>query len=735
MDLALVPDVDDEVRAKDPALQVISDAAGRMRVAVAWVRANSRRAVAVEEAVAKCEGVRVVHAYPRTGSVVVWYSPRRCDRSSVLAAIGDAAHVAAELIPARAPHSTEIRNADVLRMVIGGAALALLGMRRYVFARPPLLGPSGRLFATGVTVFTGYPFLRGALRSLRSGKAGTDALVSAATVASLVLRENVVALTVLWLLNIGEYLQDLTLRRTRRAISELLRGNQDTAWLRLDDGSEVQVPIDTVQIGDEVVVHDHVAIPVDGEVVDGEAVVNQSAITGENLPVSIVAGAHVHAGSVVVRGRLVVRASAIGNQTTIGRIIARVEEAQHDRAPIQTVGENFSRRFVPTSFIVSAITLAITGDVRRAMTMLLIACPCAVGLATPTAISAAIGNGARRGILIKGGSHLEQAGRVDAIVFDKTGTLTVGRPVVTNIIALHKDWQPEQVLAYAASSEIHSRHPLAEAVIRSTEERHITIPPHEECEVLVGLGMRTWADGRTLLLGSPGLLRSEKVRVSKKASEWVDRLRQQAETPLLLAVDGTLVGLISLRDEVRPEAADVLKELRANGIRRVVMLTGDHPDIAEVVARELGIDEWHAEVMPEDKLAAVRELQDEGFIVGMVGDGINDAPALAAADIGIAMGLAGTDVAVETADVALANDDLHRLLDVRDLGARAVDVIRENYGMSIAVNAAGLIIGAGGALSPVLAAILHNASSVAVVANSSRLIRYRLDAPRNGSGN
>lgn len=735
MDLALVPDVDDEVRAKDPALQVISDAAGRMRVAVPWVRADSRRAVAVEEAVAKCEGVRVVHAYPRTGSVVVWYSPRRCDRSSVLAAIGDAAHVAAELIPARAPHSTEIRNADVLRMVIGGAALALLGMRRYVFARPPLLGPSGRLFATGVTVFTGYPFLRGALRSLRSGKAGTDALVSAATVASLALRENVVALTVLWLLNIGEYLQDLTLRRTRRAISELLRGNQDTAWLRLDDGSEVQVPIDTVQIGDEVVVHDHVAIPVDGEVVDGEAVVNQSAITGENLPVSIVAGAHVHAGSVVVRGRLVVRASAVGNQTTIGRIIARVEEAQHDRAPIQTVGENFSRRFVPTSFIVSAITLAITGDVRRAMTMLLIACPCAVGLATPTAISAAIGNGARRGILIKGGSHLEQAGRVDAIVFDKTGTLTVGRPVVTNIIALHKDWQPEQVLAYAASSEIHSRHPLAEAVIRSTEERHITIPPHEECEVLVGLGMRTWADGRTLLLGSPGLLRSEKVRVSKKASEWVDRLRQQAETPLLLAVDGTLVGLISLRDEVRPEAADVLKELRANGIRRVVMLTGDHPDIAEVVARELGIDEWHAEVMPEDKLAAVRELQDEGFIVGMVGDGINDAPALAAADIGIAMGLAGTDVAVETADVALANDDLHRLLDVRDLGARAVDVIRENYGMSIAVNAAGLIIGAGGALSPVLAAILHNASSVAVVANSSRLIRYRLDAPRNGSGN
>lgn len=726
MNLASVRAIGDEGLTKDPALQVISDAAGRMRVSVGWVRADSRRAVAVEEAVAKCDGVRVVHAYPRTGSVVIWYSPRRCDRSAVLAAIGEAAHVAAELIPARAPHSSEIRNADVLRMVIGGAALALLGVRRYVFARPPLLGPSGRLFATGVTVFTGYPFLRGALRSLRSGRAGTDALVSAATVASLVLRENVVALTVLWLLNIGEYLQDLTLRRTRRAISELLRGSQDTAWIRLEH-NEIQVATDTLQIGDEVVVHDHVAIPVDGEVIDGEAIVDQSAITGENLPVSVVVGMPVHAGSVVVRGRLVVRARAVGNQTTIGRIITRVEEAQHDRAPIQTVGENFSRRFVPTSFIVSAITLAVTGDVRRAMTMLLIACPCAVGLATPTAISAAIGNGARRGILIKGGSHLEQAGQVDAIVFDKTGTLTVGRPVVTNIVAMHKDWEPEQVLAYAASTEIHSRHPLAEAVIRSTEERHITIPPHEECEVLVGLGMRTWADGRTLLLGSPSLLQAEKVKVSKKAKEWVDKLRRQAETPLLLAVDGTLVGLISLRDEVRPEAAAVLKKLRANGIRRIVMLTGDHPDIAAVVADELGIDEWRAEVMPEDKLAAVRDLQEEGFVVGMVGDGINDAPALAAADIGIAMGLAGTDVAVETADVALSNDDLHRLLDVRDLGSRAVDVIRENYGMSIAVNAAGLIIGAGGALSPVLAAILHNASSVAVVANSSRLIRYRLN--------
>ncbi len=713
------------------ALTVVSDAAGRMRLQAPWFRNDSVRAVAIEDAVGQVSGVRAVHAYPRTASVVVWYSPKRCDRDAVVEAIQTAAGVPRELVPVRPPRSADIVNADVLRMAVGGLVLVLLGLRRYVFVRPPLLGPTSRLAATGATIFTGYPFLRGALRTLRGNRsAGTDVLVSAATVASLVLRENVVALTVLWLLNIGEYLQDLTLRRTRRAIANLLQGSQDTAWVRLSDGAEVEVATAELRVGDEIVIHDQTALAVDGVVVDGEAILDQSAITGENLPVAVTAGARVFAGSVVIRGRLVVRADAVGGETTIGRIIARVEEAQQHRAPIQTVGESFSRRFVPASFLLSAATLFITRDVRRAMTMLLVACPCAVGLSTPTAISAAIGNGARRGILIKGGSHLEEAGRVDAVVFDKTGTLTIGRPVVTNLVAFHKDWEPEQVLAYAASSEIHSRHPLAEAVIRSTKERHVEIPPHEECEVLIGLGMRTWADGRTLLLGSPSLLRQEKVRVTKKATDWVNALRGQAETPLLLAVDGKLVGLISLRDEIRPEAAVVLDRLRDNGVHRIVMLTGDHPDAAAAVADQLGITEWRADVLPDDKLEAVRRLRDEGHTVAMVGDGVNDAPALAAADIGIAMGLGGTDVAVETADVALASDDLERLLDVRDLGARAVDVIQQNYAMSIAVNALGLLIGAGGALSPVLAAVLHNASSVAVVANSSRLIRYRLPESR-----
>nr|WP_064569662.1 cation-translocating P-type ATPase [Gordonia sp. LAM0048] len=700
---------------------------------VPWLRipdraAADRRAVAVEESVARVAGVRAVHAYPRTASVVVWFRADT-DREAIEHAIAAATHADFANVPDRAPHSADVTNADLLRMGIGAGALVLLGFRRYGFRRPPLLGPASRTVATGVTIFSGYPFLRGALRSLRGGRAGTDALVSAATIASLLLRENVVALTVLWLLNIGEFLQDLTLRRTRRAITDLLRGTQDTAWVRLADGTEVQVAIDALHVGDAVIVHEQVAVAVDGVVVDGEAVVDQSALTGENLPVTKHVGDRVQAGSVVLTGRVVIEADAVGDDTSIGRIISRVEEAQRDRAPIQTVGENFSRRFVPASFALSALTLLATRDLRRAMTMLLIACPCAVGLSTPTAISGAIGNGARRGILIKGGSHLEISGRISAVVFDKTGTLTVGRPVVTNVVSFSDAWQPEQILAYAASSEIHSRHPLAEAVIRSTEERRIEIPTHAECEVIVGLGMRTRADdGRVLLLGNPSLLDRHGVAISDAAIDWVGRLRHASETPLLLAVDGTLVGLVSLSDELRPEAREVLDALRADGVTEIAMLTGDHPVTAATIAAELGIERWAAEVTPDDKLAVVRELQALGHVVAVVGDGVNDAPALAAADIGIAMGLAGTDVAVETADVALAGDDLRKLLAIRDLGSHTVEVIRQNYGMSIAVNALGLLIGAGGALSPVLAAVLHNASSVAVVLNSSRLIRYQVEA-------
>lgn len=709
---------------------LIAEAGGRLRLSASWIRGSSYRAVITEDQLHDVPGVLAAQAFPVTGHLVVWVSAE-VDRTALFGAITASAEHPADGSADRRPRSAEVANTEILRIALGGAALALLGVRRYVLGRSPVLGTGARLGATVVTIATGYPFARRAVGGLAGRRSpGTDALVTTATVASLVLRENVVALTVLWLLNIGEWLQSLTLRRTRRAISALLAGSETTAWVRLEDSAvgpplEVQVDLGALRPGDLVIVHEQVTIPVDGTVVEGQAVIDQAAITGEPLPVSVTPGSVVHAGSIALRGRIVVRAAATGKDTAIGRIIQRVEHAQDDRAPIQTVGEQFSRRFVPVSFGLAALTLALTGDVRRAMTMLLVACPCAVGLSTPTAMSAAIGNGASRGILVKGGAHLEAGGQVDAVVFDKTGTLTVGRPVVTNIVSFSPDWEPEQILGYAASSEVHSRHPLAQAVIRSTEERHVFIPPHEECEVLLGLGMRTQADGRVLLLGNESLMASEGVAVGAEAQGWVTTLQAATETPLLLAVDGVLTGLVSLRDEIRPEASEVLRALRANGVRRIVMLTGDHEQTAAAVATALGITEWRAEVLPEQKQEVVAALQAAGHTVAMVGDGTNDAPALACADIGVAMGMSGTDVAVETADVALVGDDLRRLVDLRDLGGHTLQIVRQNYAMAIAVNGLGLLVGAGGALSPVLAAVLHNASSVAVAVNSARLIRYR----------
>jgi cation-transporting P-type ATPase C len=623
----------------------------------------------------------------------------------------------------------EVHGEDVqaARLVVGAGVLVALAVRRWVLRRPPLLSARGRTVTTAIAIFTGYPFFRGALRGFRKREgAGTDALVAAATVASLILRENIATLTVLWLLNIGEFLQDLTLRRTRRAIASLLSPHGGRAWLVTESGEEVQVPVERLEVGDVVVAYEQDVLPVDGVVLDGEGVVEQAALTGESLPVYKTTNETVFAGTTLVQGRLVVKTMSIGRDTAVGRIISRVEEAEADRAPVETLAASFSRRFVPASFALAGVTWLVTGDARRAMTMLLVACPCAAGLSTPTAVSAAIGNGARRGILIKGGSHLEGAGRVSAVVFDKTGTLTRGKPLVTNVVALDKSWPPERVLAYAASSEIHAKHPLAQAVIRHTEEQRVEIPPHEECEVLLGLGMRVVAGGDRLLLGSPQLMRRYDVPVSAEAVEWIERMWEAAETPLCLAHNGVLVGMIGITDELRPEAGETVAALRALGVARIVMVTGDTEAVATVVAERLGIDEWRAHTLPEEKLEVVRELQREGRLVAVVGDGVNDAPALAAADIGIAMGLTATDVAVETADIALAGDQLGNVVEVIELGRRTLHVVRQNYALAIGVNTMGLLAGSVGRLSPLLAAVLHNASSVAVVANSARLIRFRV---------
>ncbi|MGQ0464514.1 MAG: heavy metal translocating P-type ATPase [Sporichthyaceae bacterium] len=704
---------------------VAACAAGRIRVRVPWLRGRGEAADVIAARLEGLAGVRGLDVHSRTGNVVVWAAPDLDPQCIVDLLAEEPKPADLPVVAHRERHLPTAATGEIARLAVGGLVLAGLGVARLVLRRPPLVTGRGADTLAGVAIFTGMPFFRGALRSLTGrSSSGTNLLVSVATAASLVLRQNVVALTVLWLLNIGEFLQELTLRRTRRAIEELLAVADEKTWLVLEDGVQIEVATDTLAEHDTVAVYTHHRIPVDGVVTAGEALVDQTSITGEAMPVVVSPGTPVYAGTVVTDGSIQVYAQRVGRETVVGRIVERVESAAADRAPVQTVAAEFSRRFVPASFAMAALTWIVTRDARRAMTMLLIACPCAAGLSTPTAISAAIGNGARRGVLIKGGAHLENAGRVDAVVLDKTGTLTVGRPLVTDVVAMSARYDSDQVLAFAASGEFHARHPLAQAVIRHTEERRIEIPPHTVCEVVLGLGMRADLAGNRVLVGSPALLERDGVAVPKAAQQWVKRLRDEAKTVLCVAHDDELIGLVAVTDAIRAESPLVVDRLRELGVSRLVMVTGDAEQTAAAVANSLGITEWVASALPEQKLEVVARLQAAGHTVAMIGDGTNDAPALAAADIGMAMGSHASDVAIETADVTLAGSGLEGSAVVVGLGRRSMTVIRQNYGLAIGVNVLGLLAGAGGRLSPVLAALLHNASSIAVVANSARLVRY-----------
>ncbi|WP_175412550.1 cation-translocating P-type ATPase [Streptomyces sp. TRM64462] len=706
---------------------VRSVAAGRARLTVPWLRAHPGSAGLVDERLAGVSGFRALRVFPRTGSVIIWMTPDLLDVDRLVGALEEAPPPSAPAKPTRSvPDSS---TGELARLVVGGAVLALVAVRRLLVRPRFRFGSSG---AGGVltVLFTGLPFFRGALRSLRGRSSpGTDTLVSAATLISLVLRENVVALTVLWLLNIGEFLQTLTLRRTRRAIEELLTIGEERVWVVREGGVEVEVALDEVTQGDVVAVYEHHRVPVDGHVLSGEALVDQAAVTGEALPVYAREGSHVYAGTIVTSGSLTVRADQVGRDTTVGRIITRVEEAQSDRAPIQTVATRFTRRFVPVSFAVAALTYAFTRDARRAMTMLLIACPCAAGLATPTAISAAIGNGARRGTLIKGGTHLEGVGRVTAVVFDKTGTLTFGKPLVTSVVSLSDLFTADDVLRLAASGELHARHPLAQAIVAHTEQQHLHVPIHQACEVVLGMGMRAELDGTRLLVGSPALLRQHGVEPTDEAQGWTERLRSGGETVICIAQDENLIGILGVSDAVRAGAGTVIRQLRDLGVSRLILLTGDAPETAQVVADSLGITEVHAHALPEGKLQLIRDLRAEGHTVAMVGDGTNDAPALALADVGISMGEHSSHVALETADIALAGNDLRQVAAVVELSRHTLRVVRQNYGLAIGVNLLGLVAGAGGSINPVAAALLHNTSSIAVVANSARLVNHTPHLP------
>jgi cation-transporting P-type ATPase C len=735
-----------------------SDVPGRQRWDVPALYRQPRYAAAVEMAIEKTAGVVEVKASTITARLLVVF-----DLTVPIARITEAIHLAMRAV-ALTPEAYEAReealvarrqqtgdldappslrdcpiqgsccdardpNEEIMvrykrKLWIGGVGFVLSLAWRLIAGAAA--GPAFVVFSGLFTVITGWAYIKGMTQALfKRGQVNVDTLVGTATIAAILLGETLSGLTVVFLLNVGEYLQAKTILRTRKAIRELLATDDQEAWL-VEGEVETKRLASQICKGDLVAVYAGEKIPADGVIELGEGTINEAAITGESMPVERVIGGHVYAGTILMAGKLRIRVEGVGAETAIGRLISAVERAQKLKPRIQTVGERFAAKFVPFSFLLAGTILVMTGNPVQALTMLLIACPCAAGLATPTAVSASVGNAARRGILIKGGTYLEAAAELDVVVFDKTGTLTEGMPTVQRVLS-HDGFPEDRVLAIAAGAEIHAQHPLALAIVAAAKARGLDLPAHDECEVVAGRGIRADAADGQVLVGSRRLLEDHGVFVSDDSQTAETRHALEGETVVYVAHDGNFIGQVGVSDRIRPDAAEALDRLRSIGIPHLVMLTGDSEEVAASVAKTVGLSEWRSRLLPEEKFEWIRKLREEGHRVAMVGDGVNDAPALALADVGIAMGTGGSDIAIEAADIALAADNLHNIVTTIVLSRRTIQLVRQNYGLALGVNSIGIVAGAFGALNPLLAAVLHNLSTICVVMNSTRLINYEPD--------
>jgi Cd2+/Zn2+-exporting ATPase/Cu+-exporting ATPase len=576
--------------------------------------------------------------------------------------------------------------------------------------------------AVAAVLAGGYPIFGNVIRALRRGAVTSHALMTLGIVGALAVGQYAAAAVIVFFMRLADFIEGYTTERSRHAIKELLRLAPETARVERD-GRDVEVPAEQVRPGEIVLIKSGDRIPVDGVVLDGRAAVNQASITGESVPVEKEPGAEVFAATICDRGALRVRVEKVGKDTTFGQILRLVEQAEANKAPVQRFADRFTAYYIPVVIAIALATYAIGGNPTAAVATVLVACSCAIAMATPTTVLAAVGWAARRGIVVKGGRYLEALAKVDVLVMDKTGTVTVGWPEVTDVLSVGGATE-ESLLAAAASLEQRSEHPLADGIVRAVEKAGLVLESPTRFEVHPGEGVTGELGGEGVICGTERLLARLGVQVPGAIRQRVAALAGEGKSVVLVARNGRLAGLVALADTLRPEVAAAVEQIRALGIRRVIMLTGDREPAAAAVAARLGI-EFEAELLPVEKIRAVERLQREGHVVAMVGDGINDAPALAQADVGIAMGVAGTDAAIEAAHVALMRDDWRMVPEAIALGRRAFRVIAQNLWFTVGYNAVGILLAATGWLPPVGAAAAQSLPDVLVMFNSARLLRSR----------
>ncbi|OJW07480.1 MAG: exopolyphosphatase [Planctomycetales bacterium 71-10] len=565
-----------------------------------------------------------------------------------------------------------------------------------------------------------YPLVKtGLLDLVRERKIGTEVFVTVATLVAVFNGESVAGAVLMVIILIAEFIAELNTDRARASIKALIGSVPQSALVRGPEG-ERSVPLGELRPGDVVLARAGEKIPVDGKVGNGSASVNEAPITGESLPKEKLEGDPVFAGTVVESGALDVVTEKIGGDTTFARIIALVENAEAEQAPVQKLADKVAAWLIPVVFVFLIAVYLVTRDVRTIVTLMIFTSPAELGLATPLVIIAAIARAARSGVLIKGGIHLEQLAKVDVMVFDKTGTLTANKPEVVRVEARGDAVPGPELLRLAASADRRSAHPLAKAVVGYATRQGADVPEPSAYEQIRGRGVKATVDGKAVLVGNPALLRENGVDVP-------DAAESGGETPVHVAVDGRLAGVVFIADTLRPGAREALARLKATGVKSIVMLTGDNASTARAIASGLGVDDVRADLMPDDKVTAIAELRGEGHRVAMVGDGINDAPALARAEVGIAMG-GGTQAALEAADVALMTDDLAKIVAARAIARRAYRTIQENLFVGVGVvHVCGITAALLGWIGPIQAAILHLGPDVLVFLNSVKLLRVRID--------
>ena len=549
-----------------------------------------------------------------------------------------------------------------------------------------------------------------------------DVLVSLALIASVLIGEDFAAGEVAFIMQLGALLEDVTVARARAGIEKLVRLTPQTARVVRDDGENI-VPAEQVRVGDRLRVLPGESIPVDGVITSGQTSINQAVMTGESLPVDKTVGDEVSSGTVNQYGAFEMRATKVGEDSSIQRMIRLVQSADAGKARIVGQADRWATWIVVIALTAAALTWLITGEIIRAVTILVVFCPCALVLATPTAIMAAIGNATRHGFLVREGDALERLAAVRKIAFDKTGTLTYGTPRVVAVASTLAGLDRAGLYALAAGAEQLSEHPLGKAVVAGyREENSGEIAPAESFEMLPGRGVSAVVDGRRVLAGNPQLLADHGVAVSPDAER--QRLLEEGATMIYVAADGVFAGYLALSDTLRAESAATIAALEAAGVRPV-LLTGDHESAAGAIAARLGIREVRAGCLPEDKLEEIGRWQRDGVHVCMIGDGVNDAPALKKADVGIAMGGVGSDIAVEAADIALVDDEVKELPHLMALSRRMMSTIRMNLTFSMGLNFLAIFLAMAGTLNPVVGALVHNAGSVAVILNSALLLKWR----------